>query len=246
MNSNTIDSALVNDFARRSFRDSADHDYIMARLAYRYECDQQFKWSSLQAKEKYLKAILVFNRVSAKKISHKVALAMSKVESINGFDTTIPDDVRKFVQYLEDFAQDRYLSDSTFMAGHELLALDRSVWHIRRYCFYMRTAVVKRGEEIDLFEKNMQKANSEYYIENPHLYKLNQGILEDTIKKNKQACEALVWKNFYYGKRKKKIIKRFSRRTSSVNPTHVMHPEIFSELEKYVDFPHSVRKKYKE
>jgi len=65
----------INDFANRSFRDHADQDYIMARIAYRKEFDQQFRWCSLQALEKYLKAILLYNRVSAKGIGHVPVMA---------------------------------------------------------------------------------------------------------------------------------------------------------------------------
>jgi len=60
----------IYDFATRSFRDLADQDYITARIAYRKEFEQQFRWCALQALEKYLKAILIFNSVSAKGLGH--------------------------------------------------------------------------------------------------------------------------------------------------------------------------------
>jgi hypothetical protein len=44
--------ALLNDFAIRSFRDVADGDYIVARMAHRATLVPQFLWSSLQAIEK--------------------------------------------------------------------------------------------------------------------------------------------------------------------------------------------------
>lgn len=72
----------INDFANRSFRDFADQDYIMARIAYRKEFDQQFLWCSLQAIEKYLKAILIYNRVSTKGVSHNLVKALSRVKNI--------------------------------------------------------------------------------------------------------------------------------------------------------------------
>ncbi|MCA1796649.1 MAG: HEPN domain-containing protein [Geobacteraceae bacterium] len=56
---------LINDFATRSFRDVADQDYIAARLSYRHGLYPQFHWQSLQALEKYLKAILLYNREQA-------------------------------------------------------------------------------------------------------------------------------------------------------------------------------------
>jgi hypothetical protein len=49
----------VNDFAIRSFRDTADCDYISARMAFRARLIPQFLWSGLQAIEKY------FTKISA-------------------------------------------------------------------------------------------------------------------------------------------------------------------------------------
>jgi hypothetical protein len=42
-------TSYINDFANRSFRDLADQDYTMARIASRKEFDQHFRWCSLQA-----------------------------------------------------------------------------------------------------------------------------------------------------------------------------------------------------
>lgn len=49
--------ALIDSFADRSFRDIADKDYIAGRLSYMNGLDTQFLWQSLQAIEKYFKAI---------------------------------------------------------------------------------------------------------------------------------------------------------------------------------------------
>ena len=47
----------VNSFALRAFRDTADRDYIHARMAYRADLFPQFHWSALHALEKYAKCI---------------------------------------------------------------------------------------------------------------------------------------------------------------------------------------------
>lgn len=75
--------ALINDFAVRSFRDTADGDYIVARMAHRAGLVPQFLWSSLQAIEKYLKGILLLNRVPSVKATHGVADLLEKVEAIS-------------------------------------------------------------------------------------------------------------------------------------------------------------------
>lgn len=64
------DRFRINDFARRSFRDMADGDYILARLAHRNRLIPRFIWNSQQAIEKYLKAILLFHRSACKDKKH--------------------------------------------------------------------------------------------------------------------------------------------------------------------------------
>ena len=73
---------FVNSFATQSFRDQADRDYVSARLACRHELFPQFLWASHQAVEKYLKAILLYNRVRATKVGHDLARALSLAESL--------------------------------------------------------------------------------------------------------------------------------------------------------------------
>ncbi len=66
---------LLNDFALRSLRETADKDYVHARLAYRYRLIPQFFWSSLHSLEKYTKCVLLLNRIDATKVKHEVSLA---------------------------------------------------------------------------------------------------------------------------------------------------------------------------
>lgn len=60
---------VLNTFAKDVFRKQADCDYVAARSNYRLRLREQFLWSSLQAIEKYLKAILLFNGISARYLS---------------------------------------------------------------------------------------------------------------------------------------------------------------------------------
>jgi hypothetical protein len=52
---------IVNSFATECFRNVADTDYVAARMHSRFGLIEQFQWSALQAIEKYLKAILLYN-----------------------------------------------------------------------------------------------------------------------------------------------------------------------------------------
>jgi len=60
---------ILNTYAHECLMRMADQDYLAARICYRHNLIDQFLWSALQAVEKYLKAILLYNRASAKGLS---------------------------------------------------------------------------------------------------------------------------------------------------------------------------------
>jgi HEPN domain-containing protein len=184
---------FINDFANRSFRDLADQDYVLARGAYRYEFDQQFRWCSLQAIEKYLKAILLYNRVSSKDLGHDLNKALSRVKDVTDLEFSVPSDVEEFVDYISVYGADRYLSHPTHLKDSALLALDKSIWCIRRYCFFMRQGIRADSEEKELFELNKQKVTDPYFEEHRHKYKIFGGYLEEIVDKRLPAYHDLVW-----------------------------------------------------
>ncbi len=239
-------SPLINDFAQRSFRDVADQDYIAARMSYKAQLREPFLWSSLQAFEKYIKAILLFNRVSSKGVSHDLNKGLQRVESIKDISFSIPDDVKDFINYINQYGTNRYLEYSSYLGDQALFKLDRSVWYIRRFCFYMRGQMIDtKGKPIDLLPYNVKIATNTYDEAHRYKYKLHGGLLENIINKKMAAYDALIWHNFYYGKRRKLIIKKHTNHMSSVNPTLTMHPEVFDDLDKLVTFSKDIRDFYK-
>lgn len=236
----------LNDYATRSFRDIADQDYILARICYRKGFDENFKWNALQAIEKYLKAILLFNDLPAKQLGHDIYAAYERVEGISDLGFEVEEPQRRFLQFLNKHGKDRYLSQSTYLIGEELLEFDRTVWSIRRYCYFMRQTIKIRGQERSLFEENKEKITSKKSLQFKHLPQIQNGLLEKIISTRLPGYDDLVWKNFCYGRRRKKQIKNYTFRGSGKNPTHTLHPEVFSDLCRYVDFPKEVRKEFSE
>jgi HEPN domain-containing protein len=112
-------AAMVDDFANRSFRDMADDDYIAARMALRVELVPQFLWSSLQAIEKYLKAILLLNRTPSTRATHGVSALLTRVENIRKLQFRISAAAREFVDYLDMYGRFRYLEVSYYGRGGE-------------------------------------------------------------------------------------------------------------------------------
>lgn len=236
----------INEFANTSFRDFADQDYISARIAYRMEFDQQFRWCALQAIEKYFKAILIYNRRSAKGLGHNLEMALERVTEIPDLGFSLPArDSEELVSFLSRYGTDRYLSHPTHLRDGALLTLDKTIWAIRRYCFFMHQVVERNGTEVPLFELNKKRATDPYYEDQRQKYKIFRGYLEKVIEKRLPSYDALVWKNFYYGRIKKHRIKNFRFRMSSQNPAHSLRPEVFPLLEKLVDFPKSIKAMYR-
>lgn len=238
--------AAKNDFINRSFRDVADKDYIAARLSHRYGLDLQFLWFSQQSLEKYLKAILLYNDKDTKHLGHRIKNAYMDVLSIPDIPFDFPDDIEPFIKYVDAFGTNRYFEYPYYLLGEECLQLDRVVWFIRRYCYHMRQIVTTpAGETIDLFPLEIERVQRTYAMTKPHKFELFGGFLEKVIKDKKSDLrKQLVWKNFYYGSYKKQIIKDYTHRSSSANPTHYLHPEVFAELDKVVKFSEGFRKKF--
>jgi len=101
-------NAKFNDYVTRSFRDTADADYVAARALYRILLDQQFLWAALQAIEKYLKAILLYHRVSTKRLGHDICRALHQIRAIDAIAFDVSSDVEKFIQQLAVYGCNRY------------------------------------------------------------------------------------------------------------------------------------------
>jgi HEPN domain-containing protein len=124
---------LVNDFATRCFRDAADGDYIAARLARRAKRFPQFLASAQQALEKYLKTILLLNRIPARNVGHDLSKALVLLESHKAFPFRLSPEALKFIEYVDSIGRYRYFEASYYVLDFEILQLDKTVWEIRRY-----------------------------------------------------------------------------------------------------------------
>ena len=68
----------LNHFAISCFRDMTDGDYIAARMACRAVLVPQFLRASQHAVEKYLKCILLLNRICARHVRHDLGKALQQ------------------------------------------------------------------------------------------------------------------------------------------------------------------------
>ena len=134
---------------RQMFIDTADNNYILARSAFFDQLYGEFFWLSHQALEKYFKAILLMNRVSAKSGSHDLSNLHAKMINIDKrikfpclkkpADIDIDWHDESFVAHLEKLNQygspnNRYGMYGYSVVTEDLIKIDQSVWAVRRFC----------------------------------------------------------------------------------------------------------------
>lgn len=232
----------VNNFAQRAFRDTADKDYIHARMAYRADLFPQFFWSSLHALEKYAKCIAILTRTPSKNVKHEVIESLKLISNRINVETS--SQTNRFIDRLEEFgARFRYLEVSWFVHDPELAFLDRAVWELRRFCnsgLYSYSdddfVSVKEGEydKIKLIDKPT-KANT--FIPG--------GFIERILENQHSASkEYLIWCNLYYSNSKRKSVQIKSIRMAE-NAPFFLYPEIIDEVSKYTFVPKEIITAYK-
>jgi hypothetical protein len=233
----------LNDAFIRSFRDTADGDYIMARLANRAQLFPQFHWSSLQTLEKYLKCILTLNRVEAK-TGHCLNKALDRIER-RAFPLQLSNMTRKFIEHIDAYGEYRYLEIPYHTRGYSLVELDRAVWEIRRYCHtidFSRIMESGKASERREFELELIKA-----AENgpPNRFVTFGGFLKKVIRETKHPERpALIWKNFYFGPRIRNRL-AIAPVYSSVNSPIALSPELLDDFLKYAHLQDKVVKAYR-
>lgn len=224
-----LDDELVNDFAVRSFRDIADADYIVARMACRATLLTQFLWASQQAIEKYLKCILLLNRIPANEVFHDLEKALTNINDSGHLALELTKGTKNFIEMLDQYGPFRYFEVSNFGFGADLVTLDRAVWELRRYC-----TIAKEFHQVKL--RNGFSA--------PRV-RISGGYLEKIIDDVKnQARGPLLWQNAFFGTRARKIVK-LRKWFQANNAPLYLNPQILDEVLKYVYLPKQVKAAYR-
>lgn len=230
---------LLNDFATRSFRDTADRDYVHARLAYRARLIPQFQWSALHCLEKYAKGMLLLNRIPAKKLRHEVSGALELMEKRGTFKIELSTQSLDFIERLESGARFRYFEVSYSNRPHDLVRLDRAVSEFRRYCQVVNLTLCDEHDEVNVLELMLEQIRRAA-TDSPFETCISNGWLEKVIKDRKHSARAaLVWQNLYFGSSNRKKAKLIGYIEGGNSPLY-LHPEILEDVQKYVFFPESL------
>jgi hypothetical protein len=215
---------LLNDFAIRSFRDQGDEDYISARLACRAALPGVFLWACQQTIEKYLKCILLLNRIPARDVNHNLSAALTAVKNSGKLTLILTGPTQKFIQQINTFGRFRYFEIPNFASGEQIIALDRTAWELRRYC------------TLSLAQRQIMLVDG---YPAP-IVRLVAGFLEQVIDDNANPARApLLWQNAFFGVRRRKRISVYTWSKMKNSPLY-LHPEILDEVLKYVFLPKDV------
>ncbi|MDH4869320.1 hypothetical protein [Pseudomonas sp. BN515] len=190
--------AWVNDLAIRCFRDTGDGDYIAARLATRARLPTQALWSGLQALEKYLKCILLLNRISTKEIKHDISKALNIINDKLSFRIALPEAEKIVFDHIAQSGEDRYLIGSFHFFDHELHGLDALVWRLRQYCEPLDVEHYNDSPSEAVLAKSIERIEAR--LSGPAVDgHLANGRLESILASNDPARDGLVWRNAMFG-----------------------------------------------
>jgi len=236
---------LLNDFAIRSFRDTADRDYIHARMAYRARLVPQFQWSALHALEKYAKGILLLNRIPAKKLRHEVSGALDLIAKHGKFTIELSKTALDLIERLESGAEFRYFEFSYSNKSYDIARLDKAVSELRRYCEVLDWEIETTNGKHNALDTELERI-THAAAHNHTETCITDGWLEQIINDHKHpAREPLIWNNLYFGLSKRKKVWLNGFREFGNAPLG-LHPEILHDVVKYVFLPKNVIKAWRE
>jgi len=238
----------INAYATQSFRDQADRDYIAARLACRAELMPQFLWAAQQAVEKYIKAVLLYNRVKVPKLTHDIQRLWALTSSLPAapFQIELSPRSLEFLRDLSESGQNRYMEKPYAIDGYVLADLDLTVWELRRYCQVLNVfgKALPPAEEAMVTKALADLAESS--PKSPHKFGLPGGFLEGVLTQPRHPARAgLVWNNLMYSVRKRKHIK-VKDFMEGANPWLYLFPEMLDELLKYSPIPDRIAHAYRD
>lgn len=221
-----------NSYARRNLRDTADEDYVMARCAFQAGLYRQFRWSALQALEKYLKAICLFRSVGSHDFNHDLQRTLKAVEQSGTLDLSKP--AMEFIAACD--GADRYREYSFVVWAKDLLLLDRTVWEIRPFC--------GPGGKAPSGHRDTKNGV-------PTVVRIEGGLLEKIIDSRKPkehpARRFLVHRNGFFCVRPRKTVKVaawFLPYTENSDLSN--NPELLDELEPYIKFSKDAKTVFRE
>jgi hypothetical protein len=229
--------AKVNVFAIRCFRDTADQDYVAARLAMRSGLAGPFLWSALHAVEKYLKCILFLHRVRTQGLSHDIKSALARINNELPFSIALKPAEQQLFDHLAEWGGDRYLLVSFMLDNYELFQLDALVWKLRLYCQSLNKRHYADEPSEKILRERLVEIDEILSGKNKLAGHIAGGVLEQILeKRDHPAHDALTWQNLFYARTKRKSI-RYQPGWRAVNAPLFNHPELADIVAQWMKIP---------
>jgi hypothetical protein len=186
------------------FITEADKDYICARSCYRMKLKHQFLWSTAQALEKYLKAILLFNGMKIKSYTHDIDKIFRAVIKIDNIDFHLPRNTVDFFYHIRKLGGfNRYHTETGHLIeldsksnngkNNILDRIDEAIARIRPFCL-----PCTKHPFYDKHETSYYTIASNFNSEDKLILN-RKGYLFDVLKKTDSIEYInLVWNNNYF------------------------------------------------
>ena len=243
----------LNSIASEVFRDQADADYVVARSAWRMRLNEQYHWAALQAIEKYLKGILLYNGLSSrwppgakedprKQYGHQLAELYDAIEAHCQLDTGHPSSLRDFVERIETVGTSRYLTRSTTPRRYWVRHLDEAVWCIRRFCRFLGcTPADTDPQKVQIRAAWLRTVKDPKLRERPTRLRIANGRLEKIIAqpRSNSSRQALVWNNRFFGSRVRHELRMHVWDSWLIAPPdrpHFQEPALRKQLESFIQW----------
>jgi hypothetical protein len=209
----------------------ADYDYISARTLFRQDCITGFLLLAQQAIEKYLKAILLFNKLKTKN-DHDLEILANCCKRIKHFE--IDKETNDFIKEINHADTIRYLTYSTSFHGPMLLNFDKAVWDIRKFAQNDTETIIKLKK---IKPDNIHKVH--YVIFSGKLEK----VINEENKQYKLLRTSLIWNNTFFSKKKVKILSA-NRFWAKIPPyfsgSDSENVEVYEAIKDYVYLPKDI------
>ncbi|MCX7545000.1 HEPN domain-containing protein [Marinicella gelatinilytica] len=235
----------IDGFAIRTFRDTADLDYIAARLCYRSGLIPQFHWQSLQCIEKYFKTILLLNRIKCTERTHSLKNLYDLSVQLP-FELFLSPSSDKLIEHLDKFGTNRYFNYSYYVDGPKLVLLDKCVWEIRHYCYQMNYSIFLDGEYRSQLNNNVNLIRTSHnnFKNSKKIPNVNGKLEEIVANKEYFSRKALIWQNAFFGLKNRNVVKQKIHFIAE-NPPLSLNPDLLEEIEKYIFLPKHVCTAYR-
>lgn len=235
----------IDGFAIRTFRDTADLDYIAARLCYRSRLIPQFHWQALLCIEKYFKTILLLNRIKCIERTHRLKNLYDLSVKLR-FELLLSQSSEKLIDHLDKFGTNRYFEYPYYEYGPKLVMLDKCVWEIRHYCYQMNYSVFLDGEYRSQLNNNVNLIRTSHnnFKDSKKIPNVNGKLEEIVADKEHFSRKALIWQNAFFGLKNRNVVKQKIHFIAE-NPPLSLNPDLLEEIEKYIFLPKRVKNAYK-